>query len=489
LKNYKVFRLLNSLNPDEIKEFEHFLKFKLNQGNRLLSLFSYIRKFYPEFDKNSFSHKCVFNHLYGNAEYNDKKMRDCYSDLVSIIEEYMIDKEIVESVYSKSLMLLKQLKKRKLNDDVNKYLQQELKENINETVDDEYAYLHNYLILNELDREFDESSKVGVSKKYFDQYILKSNYLIYFTIIGMLKAYIKLFMSNTLMKFDYNFKFMDAVLNHIKDESESYKKVKLIDVYYNILMIIKSDTTSENYFKFRNLLEKNKEIIEPLFLRELYIELFNHCKRLQHNGVVPFAAETYDLMNKMLDDGLFYVENKIMPEQNYRNLIAVGLRLGKMDWTLEFINKYKNFLVPEIMNDSYNYNLAAYYYMKAKSVPPLEKQALYDSALSHLAMVRTDELYYYSDVRILYLKIYIETDELNSAACIIDAFRHHLKNNKLLSEGLYKDSVNFVNACEKIIKLRSGSTRLKKDNVLSLINSFDTVDSRKWLLLKVEEAC
>jgi hypothetical protein len=194
-------------------------------------------------------------------------------------------------------------------------------------------------------------------------------------------------------------------------------------------------------------------------------------------------------MNKMLDDGLFYVENKIMPEQNYRNLIAVGLRLGKMDWTLEFINKYKNFLVPEIMNDSYNYNLAAYYYMKAKSVPPLEKQALYDSALSHLAMVRTDELYYYSDVRILYLKIYIETDELNSAACIIDAFRHHLKNNKLLSEGLYKDSVNFVNACEKIIKLRSGSTRLKKDNVLSLINSFDTVDSRKWLLLKVEEAC
>ena len=487
LKNYKVFRLLNSLTPEEIKEFEHFLKYKLNPGNRLLSLFSFIKNYYPDFDKDSFSHKCVFNHLYGNKEYNDKKMRDCYSDMVSIIEEFMIDKEITENLYSKNLMLLKQLKKRKLHEDVNKYLHHELNEKKKE-FPDEYAYLFKLLMLNELDREFDEDSKVGISKKYFDQYIIKSDYLIYFTIIGMLKAYIKLFMSNSLMKFNYNFKFMDAILNHLKEEIDSYDHVKLIRVFYELLSIMKAERKPENYYKFRDLLDKNKDIIERFFLRELYIELFNHCKYLQHKGVVPFAAETFELMNKMIEEGLFYDENTIMPEQNYRSLIAVGLRLGKMDWTKEFINTYKNNLMTEIKEDSFNYNMAAFYYMMAKSVSQKEKKALYDSALSCLAKVFTNELYFYSEVRILYLKIYIETDELNSAVSIIDNFRHYLKNNKFIVAENYNDSINFINSCEKIIKLKSGNSRLKKDKVKEYINSFETVNSRKWLLSKVDEA-
>lgn len=487
LRSYKVFRLLNSLSVEEFKEFEHFLKFKLNPGNRLLSLFSFIKKYYPEFRKDAFSHKCVFNHLYGSEEYNDKKMRDCYSELVNIIEEYMVNREITDNVISGNLMLLRQLKKRKLHDDVNKYLHFVLKENKIELPEDEYAYLHKYLILNELDREFDEESKTGVSKKYFDQYIIKSNNLIYFTIIGMLKAYIKLFMSNSLMKFDYNFKFMDVILNHIKAEIDSYKHVKLIGIYYEILSIMKSEQTPVNYYLLRNLLDDNKEIIEPLFWRELYIELFNYCKNLQHKNVKPFASETFELMNKMLKDGLFYDENKIMPEQNYRTLIAVGLRLGKMDWTKEFINSYKDYLIPEIKEDSFNYNMAAFCYMRAKNVQQKDKQALYDTALSHLGKVTTDELYYYSGVRILYLKIYIETDELNYADSIIDNFKHYLKKNKLISEDLYNDSINFVASCEKIIKLKSGNSRLKKDKVKDLINSYDLVNSRKWLLSKIDE--
>jgi hypothetical protein len=488
LKNYKVFRLLNSLSTEEFKEFEHFLKIKLNPGNRLFSLFIFIKKYYPEFNKDLFSNECVFSHLYGNEVYNDKKMRDCYSDLVNIIEEFMVNKEVIDNLNSRNLMLLRQLKKRKLHDDVNKYLHFELKENKKELPDDEYAYLHKYLMLNELDREFDEESKVGVSKKYFDQYIIKSNYLIYFTIIGMLKAYIKLFMSNSLMKFDYNFKFMDVILNHIKQEIDSYKHVKLIGVYYEILSIMKSERTSDNYYMLRNLLDNNKRIIEPFFWRELYIELFNYCKYLQHKDVKPFAVETFELMNKMLKDGLFYDENKTMPEQNYRTLIAIGLRLGKMDWTKEFINMYKDYLIPEIKEDSFNYNMAAFYYMMAKNVQHNEKQALYDTALSHLGKVTTDELYYYSGVRILYLKIYIETDELNYADSIIDNFKHYLKKNKLISEDLYNDAINFVVSCDKIIKLKSGSSRLKKDKVKDLINSYELVNSRKWLLSKVDEA-
>lgn len=487
LKSYKVFRLLNSLTAEEFKEFENFLKYKLNRGSRLLSLFSFIKNFYPEFNKDSFSHKCVFKHLYGNVEYNDKKMRDSYSDMVNIIEEFMIDKEIMENIYSKNLMLLKQLKNRKLHEDVNKYLNFELNKNKKE-FPDEYAYLFKLLILNELDREFDEDSKVGISKKYFDQYIIKSDYLIYFAIIGMLKAYIKLFMSNSLMKFDYNFKFMEAILNHLKEEIDSYDHVKLIRVYYETLSIIKAESTPDNYYKFRDLLDKNKDIIEPFFLRELYIELFNHCKYLQHKGIVPFAEETFELMNKMIKEGLFYDENKIMPEQNFRVLIAVGLRLGKMDWTKEFMNTYKNNLMPEIKEDSFNYNMAAFYYMMTKNVSQKEKQALFDSALDCLAKVFTNELYFYSEVRILYLKIYIETDELNSAVSIIDNFRHYLKNKKFIVAEHYNDTINFINACEKIIKLKSGNSRLKKDKVKEYINSFESVNSRKWLLSKVDEA-
>ena len=70
-------------------------------------------------------------------------------------------------------------------------------------------------------------------------------------------------------------------------------------------------------------------------------------------------------MKNLLEKELIYVDGELGP-LNFQNIIIIALRLGKYDWTENFIHKYKHRLPDALRENAVTFNLARLYFYPKK---------------------------------------------------------------------------------------------------------------------------
>ena len=95
-----------------------------------------------------------------------------------------------------------------------------------------------------------------------------------------------------------------------------------------------------------------------------------------------------------------------------------------MDWTKEFIEKFKDYLHPEVVENAYTYNLASYYY----STNQLDK------VLDLLVKVEYTDIQYSIGAKSLLLRTYYDLEENEALLSLTRSFKQYLKRNRLIPE-------------------------------------------------------
>ncbi len=173
-----------------------------------------------------------------------------------------------------------------------------------------------------------------------------------------------------------------------------------------------------------------------------------------------------------------------MPEWHFKNIVTTGLRLDEHEWVRSFLENYRHRLRPEVEENAYSYNLAAYFHH-------LEN---YDEVLRLLLQVEYTDVRYNLDAKSLLLRTYYDLEESEALHSLTEAFKQYLKRNKSLSEFQKKGYFNLLNFTRKAFRLKTNRefTSSKKwepelQNLRSELEAAETVFNKSWLEGKVAE--
>ena len=114
--NYKAINILKGLTKDELVRFEKFLLSPFfNNNKKLLLLYNYLKKFYPEFNSSSFTKKNIYRHVFGSEIFSDEKLRKLFSDFYKMGEKYLVTLNLEKNKFDYDRYLLDELDWRKID--------------------------------------------------------------------------------------------------------------------------------------------------------------------------------------------------------------------------------------------------------------------------------------------------------------------------------------------------------------------------------------
>jgi len=249
-------------------------------------------------------------------------------------------------------------------------------------------------------------------------------------------------------------------------------------------MMTLSDSENETHYEnLKSLLKINYKKFTTEEARQMYDYALNYGIKKINSGKTIYLKEVFDLYKLLLQNKLIYEGEYISP-WDYKNIVSVGLRLEKMDWTKRFIQKYKNNIAEKFRNNSYNFNLASYFFSKEN----------YRYARKLLQNVELKDMFYHLSAKSMFLKIYYNLNDDKAFFSLSKTFNMYLKRNKKISEYQREVHTGLVRYSEKCFRFRTRIQKHKrnatKKEIASLqeqIRTTKNITNMQWLLEKVEE--
>lgn len=221
---------------------------------------------------------------------------------------------------------------------------------------------------------------------------------------------------------------------------------------------------------------------------ELYAYALNFCIRQINSGRTDFGTRTSALYDQLLKSKLMLAKGYLPPQQ-FKNIVALHCRLGKLDWVRQFIDSHADSLPPEHQEQArfYNEGVLAFY---------LED---YPEAIRRFKLVIAnlrDDIFYGLDARVHLWKAYFEhmgklsIEEVDEMYKLYDAFRLFVERNDKISTAHKLDYRHFIKVFKRLIDIHQQPPLLAGDlhALRDEIEAMGPIANKRWLLEKVDVA-
>ena len=263
---------------------------------------------------------------------------------------------------------------------------------------------------------------------------------------------------------------------------ERWRSFPTVGIYLKLYLLLKSSDAKQYHPTLANVMAQ-REKLTFADQQVIFNYLQNFCIEQINKGNGDFLEELFRLYMVQLEEQLFF-EGGYLPQWHYKNIVTTGLRLGQTDWVRSFIEEYRQHLNPEVADNAYRYNLAAWHYHQGQ---PQQVMGL-------LFQVEYTDLRYNLDAKSLLLRTYYDLEEEEALLALTDAFRQYLKRSKNLSDFQKKGYYNLLKFTRRAFRLKvnQGITRQDRWNrslekLVKDLKVADTVFNRSWLEGKVRE--
>ena len=183
------------------------------------------------------------------------------------------------------------------------------------------------------------------------------------------------------------------------------------------------DSSNEAHFHgLKQLIRQHATTFPADELREIHIHALNYCIKQINSGRSDYYQEVLDLYQSMLQEGVVF-RNGFIPQWTFKNIVTTSIRLQEYEWTSQFIEQYKEHLLPEERDNALAFNLASLYFAKAD----------YQLALRQLHNVEFKNTSYHLGGKIIQLKSYFALNELEALLALVQASLKFIRRNKSLS--------------------------------------------------------
>lgn len=475
---HKIFQLLEIFSAEELKDFRKFISSPIySSGRNYRPLLNELIRVGKEKKSTAVD---IHNKIYPGKKYSSQTLKNRFSELFRLGEEFLIFKILSEESLERDKALLRTLTQRKLgkffDNRFNKTIAKLEAESDDETKFKNIVDLQTIKITNLVaENKFE---------KYFPAYYEKTFYETCLTFISMFQAGIE-FRQQSYLNRDYEFNIVVEMLQKInfKELTEKAKNkdaviYKLALMYYHLYKSFENIENESDYFEARRIFNELKKHLSDSLKLRVYLTCIYYSTHRQNMGLKKFKDELFRLYNEKLESGFYsdFSEN-IYPLNNFRDYVFIGLEVKQKEWVIDFINKYSKYL-PDAVRD----NEIGLSFSKVS----FESRNFEDS-LRHIEGIRPTNFLHYFDASMLKLCNYYELDMIEEAYSEIDKFKHYIRSHSEIPKLHKNNSLNFTRFYPLLLKAKTNPDFDEIGALKNKLKTYPSILKRPWLNSKILE--
>ena len=462
MKNSKLDEMLSLLSGKELKKMADLLASPyFNRNESLVQLFDAWQQGIREKAE-------LWALIFPAEEFDDLKFRHLLADLMRLTERFLALQELEERPGMLRASLLRALRRRHADKvyrfTINKFLRKPAYEHSSND-----ALLERHLLHEEYNAWMESrdlrsgQTNLQPTLESLDSYFLFSKLKYSCTILNNQKV-VATSEQNILL---------DEILQHLA--KHSYDHVPAIAIYHAIHAMLSDPESSGHYAQVKELLRLHGPHIQASEARYMYTFALNHCIGHINQGHSEYLREIFHLYQTCLDAGFLFEAGELSP-WNFKNIVAVALRLGEFEWTEAFIRGYRDFIPLPLRENAFTYNMARLHFSRRE----------YSQVLRLLQQVEYEDLFYNLDSKVMLLKVYFELEEVEALDSLIDSFRIFLRRSKVLSKRHRRNYLNLIKFVKKLSRLGPGE-KAAVEHIAQEVQETGHVADIDWLRQRMAE--
>lgn len=451
-----------TLTKAELREFDLFARSPFfNRKMQLVSLAGYLRHCVES--GATPAPEQAFEAAYPGIDYNDQKLRLANSDLLELLEHYLMYREKFADPERNKIRLAGAYRKRNLP----KHAQSALREVRRDRERQPWRHAEHFDDLHRI--ELEQFQSASVAKRYEAFNLQEISDLLDTTYIARKLRHVCLARSHqAVFKTEYHFGLLDAIFEHV--ETEGLLRVPAIALYFHACHFLADPAAESHFARFRETLSACADRFPPEELRALYLLAINYgVKKSNETGEPSWYRATFDLYREALGRGLL-LENGLLSRFAYHNIVGVAIRLQEIAWAESFIHRYKPHLERGFREATFSLNMARVAYTRQD----------YKTALLHLQRADYKDFINSLNAKTLQLKIYYETGETDLLESHLDSMNNYIRRQRAV--GYHRENfLNIVRFTRALLRRTPGET----DKLRRQIAAEPVLTEKEWLLGQV----
>ncbi len=474
MKNSKIILYLSTLSKSEIRELEHIVRINAIKGSKDIgAFFNYLKRCYPNFSEKKINKESILKKVFPKDVNNHKKLENVQYKFGLLLENFLIQKELEHCEKERQFVMLKALKRRKLDQHFFKKIDQIEKDWTNKGragVD----HLHDIYQLKKirlLHPNYDDKHDLAIDPQILIEQLEK--YFFAAKMYWMLSqsathGYIQNTKSPSAPNPTYP---IENILEFVAQND--FLQLPQIKLFGQILQASQGENF-DNYPQLKKDFEQYSHLYDQDEKGDLIIFLTKICYEKYRKGEAEALQDLFEInrfaveQNIVLQDG--YVSSDV-----FQNIVNIGCAVKQLEWTEQFINQYGSFLQEEQYEDT----------IKLCKANLLFNQEQYEAVLQELLQVKFHNIFYGVQAKAIQLQAYYELNNYEeSFFSLAKSFSTFLSRNKSLSDNQKQSFGNFILFTKKLKRVQN----IYKPNTADLKNEIQNctmIVYKNWLLNKI----
>ncbi|MGH1338524.1 MAG: hypothetical protein ACRBFS_20580 [Aureispira sp.] len=405
--------------------------------------------------------KKVFLHCFPNQPYDDAKLRRLASNALYFLEKNVRYFEKKETSIDSQIQKISFYRIHDLDIFANALFRNLQKDIQALPYRDEQYYLQKHLLaVEKFEWEGQDERLAGNNLQQLTQE------LNYFYIIATLKYACVGLSHQNLRQATYNIPLLQSILTQIETE----KMPLAVLIYYHAFMALQQENESHHFQALKKILleQSIKTILQDP--KEVLLLAINHCIKRLNSGETDYIRETFELYLFGLEQHILVQTGSFLSRHTFKNIIALALRLQEFDWTKNFIQEAPKWLEKRYLASQVDYNTAKLHFTLQQ----------FEQAMLLLQQVDFDDIFMNMDAKVMLLKMYYRTQQMDALEALLNSFDVFLHRKKILS--YHRDNYqNMVRLLRKLVHTPSFDNK-GKQQLQQLIEDTHPLTEKAWLL-------
>lgn len=462
MKNSLLLEALETLDKKERRAFARFVQSPFfNQREDVVRLYDYLSECLWEHrvipDKEQ-----AFARLFGEAEYDDHRMRVLMSFLLKLLEQYFQYETQTENEAENGLALARAYRRRRLPRHFRRCLRAARATGEKGTRRNA-GYLSWRYRLQAEEYQFEASRKRAGD---FNLPAIARSLDAYFLSAKLRQACLAL-SHQAVYRASYPLGLLDELIAFL--DGNELLELPAVAIYYHGYRALSEKGTGGHFRKFKQLLFEQEKLFPPEEQQDLFLLGINFCTKRYNEGDDSQLRSQLELYERGLKQGLF-VQDGQLSRFTYRNIVTLGLILKEYGWVEKFLYQYKEKLPKEHREGMFSFCLARLEYSRRH----------YGQALQLLQQASFREPLLLLSARAITIKIFYELGETGPMEAQMEALRAFLRRKKAVAYHR-ENYANMLKYLRRLVELPPGD-RKAREALKQEVLAEGALAERAWLL-------
>ncbi|HAY34573.1 MAG TPA: hypothetical protein PK536_10540 [Ignavibacteria bacterium] len=253
-----------------------------------------------------------------------------------------------------------------------------------------------------------------------------------------------------------------------------------IEMRIRLIMLSVNKEDTGNYFILKNIIYNNLNRYRNGELSNLFIKLKNYCAYRIYSGDIVFYNEKYSLLKKELQTVKYNSEGVGPLYINiYLEAVQNAVNANDTEFALKVISDFTKELEMS-KRDSVSY--------LAKAIVEF-RLGNFDKTFEHLSKVEPVNIYIKNLCKILYIKLFYETESFETGLSSLDSFSHYINETKELTPDRKKNLKKNYDILRKLYKMKTSPSKFSVFHLKEFTDRIKDsgVNYIEWYIEKAEQ--